>query len=141
MYQILLATPFALDFSFPVSFTSLLSIFSLLGFNVAADSGMTCLWEMDYVDELLVQTLLPLGIAAALFVAYWCHRRYLFLFVFSPELLPDQIDSLESLYIQLFFTMTYLLLTATVNKIFRTFPCHDVDPDDTSSGPDSYMRV
>ena len=126
-----------------MSFTTVLSIFSVLGLNVAADSGLTCVWEMDYVDELLIQTLLPFGIAAALLASYWCHRRYWFYCGADEmtEMPTDQIDSLGSLYTQLFFTMTYLLLTATVNKIFRMFPCQDVDPDDTSSGTDTYMRV
>ena len=112
--------------------------------DMSSDSGVTCVWEMDYVDELLIQTLLPFGIAITLFVVYSIHCSFYKIRLSDGEdtsVVGTNPDSLHSIYIQMFLTLTYLLLTATVNKIFRMFPCHDVDPNDESSGSDQYLRV
>ena len=120
-------------------------MFSLLGINIVQDSGTTCVGDMDYVDELIVQTLLPFFLAMMLYFVYFTHRVYISkLFDGSQSFaLEEKIRDLKSLYSQLFLSLTYLLLTATVTKIFRMFPCHDVDAEDESDsdGPEYYLRV
>ena len=121
-----------------------MSALRVIGMDMSSDSGVTCVWVLDYVDELLIQTLLPFGIAIILFLAYCVHAGLYKFRLSGPDdstSIITKLDSLHSLYVQMFLTLTYLLLTATVNKIFRMFPCHDVDPDDESSGPDRYLRV
>ena len=148
LYQILLYAPFVLDLTFPQSYSSVMSTFNLLGVNFAEDSGMTCVWQMDYVDQLLVQTLLPFVLAAAVVVTYCLHMAYHRSQPSVSESANDAIATTEkyvylrSLYSQIFLTLTYLLLPSTVTSIFRMFPCQNVDPDsDSSEGSDNYMRV
>lgn len=121
-----------------------MSFFGVLGVDFAGASGISCLWEVDYVDELLIQTLLPAIIAMLLLFVRFVNIRY-YTFQFSADgdtdKLEEQLRRLNAQYIQLFLTLTYLLLTSTVNKIFRMFPCDNVDPDNSSEGSDVYLRV
>lgn len=146
LYQILLFAPFVLDLTFPQTYTSVMTTFSIIGVSFAEDSGMTCLWQMDYVDKLLVQTLLPFGIAALVGVIYAVHivhqRSHPSLSSSSAaELSSERVEYLRSMYSQIFLTLTYLLLPSTVTSIFRMFPCQNVDPDNDAEGSDQYMRV
>lgn len=130
------------DVSLPLSYSFLLDTLSWLGIHVAESSGMTCLWEMDYVDELIVQTLLPFVISALILAAYYLH-----VFYYrqkgsdDAEWLEDKLSFLSKTYSTLLLTVIYLLLTATVTVIFRMYPCNDVDPDDKVDGKDLFMRV
>ena len=131
------------DLTFPVSFTKAMSLFSCLGLDIAGDSGASCTWEMDYVDKLILQTLLPFGIAAALVLARLVHAGY-YGTRFSEEeasKFAAKIESLNATYFQLFLSVLFLLLTSTVTIIFRMFPCQDVDPENESPGHDTYLRV
>ena len=140
LYQILLAAPFVLDLTFPKSYSAVMAAFSIIGLNVAEDSGMTCLWRMDYVDELIVQTLLPFCIATIVGVSYMLHTN-IHSYYSSTASYPERLAYLKSLYSQVFLTLTYLLVPSTVTSIFRMFPCQNVDPDDDADGADWYMRV
>lgn len=142
LYQILLAAPFVLDLTFPKSYTTVMAAFSIIGLNFAEDSGMTCLWRMDYVDELMVQTLLPFCIAAAVGISYVFHMHIHRCNTSTAHShASDRWAYLKSLYSQVFLTLTYLLVPTTVTSIFRMFPCQNVDPDEDSEGADWYMRV
>ena len=118
-----------------------MGIFSVLGLNFAEYSGISCLWRMDYVDELIIQALLPIGIAILVFIIYSLHVAHTRYLATSTGSSIEKVLYLRSMYSQVSLTLTYLFLPSIVASIFGMYTCQDVDPDNKSEGSDYYMRV
>lgn len=125
-----------------MAFTFLLDCVGWLGFRFSESSGTTCIWTFDYVDEVILQTVLPFVIAGVVVTAYFVHKTYYQrYYTGSADVLLERLGSLYNMYSTLLLTLTYLLLTSTVTTIFRMFPCADVDPNDEAGGADMFLRV
>lgn len=110
-------------------------------------------FTMDFVDQLLIVTIFPVVVLFLFIVVYHVHLQL----KLGPKSTyqsstPDDTASssptydgeagvVRAKYIESFLFFTYLILPSLVVTIFETFRCLNVDPDNVSSGGDSYMRA
>ena len=136
-YQVVTSLPFVLEFRFPDSYASVLSLFRVLTLSVTQGSVTNCApVKLDYIDFLLIDTLYPLVLLLVLFVMCALHRAYMR----CNGSARDAEAKVESYYLAIAVAFTYVILPGTSTSIFRTYPCQNVDPDDSDSGDNWFMR-
>lgn len=145
LYQILLSLPFVLDLNFPVAYTSITSIFSILNWNLMFDFGNNCMYEtLNYIDTLVITTTLPIIVACFLYLARFIHIKY-YMSKSSNTIdktsITNHLVSIRNTYFFIFLLFTYLILPNITVTIFRTFSCDNIDPDNVDNGDNYYMRA
>lgn len=138
LVQILSALPFVLNVTFPSLFASLLNIGSLLNINFAAALGVTCYGSFDYIDYLVMTTIIPVLLSTTLLIICISHVVYVQYRRTNSE---ATITTIIGKYLTIFLIGTFLVLPGVSVYIFRVFSCHDIDPNDDVPGDDIYMRA
>lgn len=137
-FQIISAMPFVLEFQFPTVTSNILSVFGILNLSLSHSSLTGCSnGDWDYIDHLLIDTLFPIALLAILAMAYCLHMLYIW---YSVDDCDKKIGGIRSRYLMIAVGFTYVTLPAISTSIFRTFPCQNVDPDNTVDGDNWYMR-
>jgi heme/copper-type cytochrome/quinol oxidase subunit 2 len=169
MYQILSALPFVLDLTFPYPVNLIISGLCFLNMSLSNSAVVSCSTQSyDFIDYLIIDTTYPIVFVGLIFLVL---RIHVAIVRFRAEKSPDphshnalenRLANISSTYFTVFLVFTYLILPFVVTKIFQTFrscpppllpslllsclsltsvSCHDVDPDDSKPGPDSYMAA
>jgi hypothetical protein len=166
-YQIVVDTSTSLNVNFPTMFRSFLSVFSVLNFDFFNVVALGCTtYDLNYLHELYVITLLPIGISLLL-VLLFCIERCLYHMKrnFYPLTNLTQIDNAvgdersgrgedkdedpdvqlnksRNRYLNIFLYLTYLVLPSVTTTIFRTFLCTNIDPrNEDSEQSDRYLTA
>ena len=135
-YQITSGFPGVLSISYPRVAMKLFKIFdfvNIFSFNVAA---LNCYAtsNYDYLDTLIVTTILPIVIVFAIIVLFWIDATCI---KYSCCKLPDNaIDVLKTRYVVIFLFFTYLIVTPVSTTICQAYGCTDVDPENVRPDPD-----
>jgi hypothetical protein len=142
----LLALPFVLDITFPKSYNSSTSVFSIVNFNIFEDLGISCLHSSyDYITSLLYITIFPVIILLLIGACYITHTV-----IITGHIIQNQststhqyaLNDIKSKYFSFFLYFTYFVLPSISTTIFRTFSCQNIDPDNNDSNHDNlYMRA
>jgi len=149
-FQILAVLPYVLDLKLPDNFSTMLyDASSVLNLSPTQAALMSCnvANNIDFIDSLLVDTLMPLGILAVLTVSYWLHSWVLNRQAnegLSEELkLQNKSKAVKVLatYVKVFLIYSGIILPYVSVQIFKTFSCQDIDPDDVTEGTDVYLRA
>jgi hypothetical protein len=130
--------------SFPPLFSASLGVIGIVNLNLAQELGLNCYGDFDFVDYLMISTLMPLALLFLIFLYYMISRCRLGMKVSDatdPEALFEAQSSLYSSCMLLFLMVTYILLPGTSNLIFRIFGCDNVDPDNSLDGGDYYLTA
>jgi hypothetical protein len=131
--QIITSLPSVLEISYPSIFSGITGIFSWFNVNLK-NIGVECYFHGDYVDYLIVTTVIPFLFVAFLFVSYKCQQIYqTYTFNSTP--------TLHVSYVKVALLVSYFILPGICTLIFRTFTCINLDPDNVVSGDDVYMRA
>jgi hypothetical protein len=152
-YQIISSLPFVLDLSYPSVYSAIVSPFSFFNLRISDASATSCsVMRYDYIDHLIVDTLYPLGTCLCLFLLYLLHMTYLTYFSqgtttthttaasTSSRAFLHRKRSISSYYLTVLIMFLYVCLPGISTSIFRTYPCQDVDPDNSQEGESEYMR-
>jgi len=70
--------PASLSVTFPPQFTSLLQSIKILSFDFVKFTPVGCVRKTDYIDSLMIATLVPLVFFVVVFVAFCLHRVILY---------------------------------------------------------------
>jgi hypothetical protein len=113
----------------------------VLNLNFFSDVSLSCDYHYDYLDFLLMVTIVPAILTILLLIGYYCHRIFLIWkwkrdFVVIETQSADisrsnhvKLLSLYGSYLKVFLVCSFLSLPGISIFIFRTFSCIDIDPD------------
>ena len=134
-YQVVNGTSSTLAVILPVNFTSFMSALDFMNIDLGSALPWKCVNDVDYIDFMVVMTLLPIGISFLIFFTYTIEFRFLHF-----RSLPK--DSVGNKYLLAFLWLTYLVLPYVTTTIFAMFICTNIDPDDEDNDlSDTYLNV
>ena len=125
LYQIISSLPFVLQFSFPDTYTKINSFGSIVNLNFFNDIALSCDYNYDYIDFLIMVTVIPAGLTCLLVSIYYYHYSYLRWYRSKSK----SAESSLRVYLKIFLVGSFLALPGISIFIFRTFSCIDLDPD------------
>lgn len=136
-YQVVVATGTVLDVSMPIGFSGFCSAFQFVNLDVYSVFPVGCNHEFNFMDELLWETLVPLIMTALLglyvFIAYGLYRYYQ-----KEASMLKSYEEAKERALSLFFYLSYLVLPSVSVKIFQTFICESIDPNNEDPSSDDY---
>lgn len=142
-YQIITAVPNVLSVTMPSSFTSFLHGMNFVNLSFVSLLSLQCSSHFNFIDKLIISTLVPIGIVLLLFVAFVLHIVYI-----AKEVNKNPhrkvgdaralYDAAKDQYLNYFFYLTYLILPSVTTRIFQTFLCTNIDPDNENPDDDNY---
>jgi hypothetical protein len=142
-FQVIATASYSFDTSLPASISQILVLFNIFNLSFGTLFPVDCWFHYDFIDSLFVDTLTPLAVSVMLYIAYQIER---FHHIQREEFGSDAAryirkqKSIKNKYLTLFFLLTYLVLPYVTTKIFQTFQCRDVDPDNEDDDTyDYYM--
>ena len=91
---------------------------------------LQCDFRIDFVDELIRQTVTPLMLISLMLLTFCLHGVYK----------RGDIKGIVGVYINLALWLYYLILPMTTTFIFEMFLCEDIDPSKLIPGTPKYMR-
>lgn len=136
LFQILSSFPFVLQLSFPATFSKIMSFGSIVNLNIFNDAALNCDYRYDYIDFLLIVTIVPAILTALWVMMYTCQYSYKRWYQLKPRT-DASVVQLYSTYLKVFLVSSFLALPGISIFIFRTFNCQDLDP---SSHGGRYLR-
>jgi hypothetical protein len=93
--------------------------------------------RLDYIDNMMMQTLTPIAVIAILLLCFALHVMKLV----RSHTSHDAIEGIVGRYATFFFLITYLVLPTVTVTIAGSVYCIDVDPDrQVSSKPLTYLN-
>lgn len=169
LFQILGSFPVVLSIIFPRRSKSLISAFRTINFLSLNIGTPQCSlnYRFDYIDSLIVQTLVPIAICFLLLLAYRLHIRRvdsrslklkarlkflqnqhqqhemaLYSTVIEDlhkhiEECNEEKENLRHEYFLVFMLVTYFVLPPVSTSIAGAFPCVNIDPDNVYPDRDS----
>jgi hypothetical protein len=143
LWQILSILPFALDLKFPDVYSSVLAALSVVNLDVTRSSLITCSTasSYDFIDGLVIETVYPICVVCLLYFASRVHIVWISCAAAPGQVLSDRAASVRSIYYKLFLIFTYLILPGVSSKIFQTFSCKNIDPDDVDTTNDDWYMT
>ena len=144
-FQIITGVETTLHIGMPANFQKFASYFSFLNIDILSYLPFQCSESSwDYINTLLLTTLLPIFLALVLLVYFSCNFFYKRYFIMeytlsSAEILAKEIlvayNKAKSQFFAGLFYVTFLALPAVSTVIFTMFLCTDLDgsADDTST--------
>ena len=141
-YQIVSAIPSVFSVTLPRRFTSLLRIFSFVNLDFVSLLPLQCSTNYTFIDELLISTLLPIGLALGMVVSFLVHAMYVAVRLTEDPHRKftagrDKYDAIKDQYLNYFFYLTYLVLPSVSTLIFQTFLCTNIDPENENPSEDN----
>lgn len=106
--------------------------------NLSASIGLECFHSVDYVDYLLMVTVVPLVATTVFYFIFCMHYVWLERRVQYPY---NTLAKLETSYFWMFLLASYIVLPQICICIFQVLSCDNVDPYGQSIGDNYYMRV
>lgn len=133
LFQIVGSLSNTLHVTFPPSITTMFSTFHKVNFLSLNYGSPQCAvtYRLDYIDNMMTQTLAPLALIVAILVALAIHSRFLrYKNAGADKVTADeQMEKIVAHYFTLILLLTYLVLPSVTTTIFGSFLCIDVDPD------------
>lgn len=113
-YQIITAVPGVFSVTFPSKFTSFLHSVTFVNLNFVSLLSLQCSTSYTFIDELIVSTLLPIGITLVMFVAFVLQIVYV---AKKLEQNPnrrvrearDQFDAIKNQYLNYLFYLSCIV--------------------------------
>jgi hypothetical protein len=137
LFQIVSALPFVLDLTFPINFENMMSFGSILNLNVFNEIALTCDYDYDFMDFLLMITLTPIAFTILSITVYWVH----YLVLWRRNRSERDLSQLYTTYLKMFLVASFLALPGICIFIFRTFSCKDLDKDNVFPEDNIYMQA
>ena len=128
LFQILSSLPFVLHFSFPSYYSNIISFGSIMNLNFFNNLSLSCSYNYDYIDYLIMVTVIPVCLTILMIIMYWCHCFFLSI-RFKSDSLFQILRNLSNIYLKIFLICSFLSLPGISIFIFRTFSCIDLDPN------------
>lgn len=115
------------------------SFINIIGFQMPSAECYST-GRIDYVDTLLMTTLLPIMVSGVIFLG-GCFELAYFDYHFKGNEIEarKQHRKLFSRYITLFLLLTYMVLPSVSSYIAAAYACTDSDPDNVDPGTDFYL--
>ena len=130
--------PFALNITFPPKAVAFFRAMSFVNFSALSVGSPQCYTTFDYKSKLLLVTISPLAIFAAMGLVYFFHRRhYVHLQKTDSKYNPE---TLISRYVGMVLVITYLVLPSVSTTIFGSFTTTNIDPEGLVPGLPRYLR-
>ena len=103
-------------------------------FSFDAGSGKCSTANFDFVNNLQIQTLVPIGCSLVLLLMYLRSLASKMLCLKSDDtaVTPKKEEKLYRQYLALFVYLAYLVLPAVATTIFAAYPTLDANPDKVS---------
>ena len=146
-YQIITAIPAVFSVTMPSSFTSFLHGLNVVNLNFANVLSLQCSTSYTYIDELIVITLVPIGLTLLLFFVFLAQVVHVSMTLMqNPHRKHGEMtahkDRLKNKYLNYFFYLTYLVLPSVTTHIFQTFLCTNIDPlHETTNENNSFLTA
>jgi hypothetical protein len=99
----------------------------VVNLNFFNDSALNCDYGYDYIDFLVMVTVVPAALTVLWLMLYACQYSYMRWYQLRPRS-DRSVVKLYSTYLSLFLVCSFLALPGISIFIFRTFSCIDLDP-------------
>lgn len=145
-YQIVQSVPYTFQVKYPSQFAAFYNTFRVFNFSLSQIIPLSCLFDGDYVDALLVVTLSPifftLFIVIVAFLEFFIRKRYM-IGAHATHVLKVQslYKELKFRYISFFLIVSFMVLPSIATTIFKIFPCQNIDPNNDDDLPGTYFLI
>ena len=143
-YQVILNVPIIFNIKMGPLFQMLASIMAFLNLDILQIFPLQCVQPFRYIENMISGTISPVGVVVALFLMYLVQRIHIMTKEPNRIKRRDKMKKLLVRYFTLFVAFTYMILPGISMKIFKTFECQDIDPNNEATDPNAphiFLRV
>jgi hypothetical protein len=143
--QVIISAGSTLKITLPDNFARFSQLSSLINFSVIDIIPISCVYHNDFVGKLMMTTLFPIILSAAIFIIFVgevVYRRRIELQNGGSAKIAYLIfRRLKVRYFSIFLLLTYFVLPSVTTMIFKMFICENVDPNNEDSLENYYLAA
>ena len=121
--QFVVAAPTTLGIHFPGFFAKLLVSINVLNVDFVQILPIGCYQKTNFIQGVMVNTLIPFFVFALVMIAYQVHRFYERRRLDDDDELAQSLNKAKMSYFRFMLILTYFLLPQFSVKIFKIFDC------------------
>ena len=146
-YQVVASLSFVLNYDdLPPLYSRVASLGSVVNIDISQTSFCSCFFggKFDFIDRLLFDTIYPVVVLAILYFIYRCHSYLKYSKssnVTNDNEQKNQMEILHGRYFEIYLLFIYIILPSLTARIFQTFSCRSIDPDDVDDGDNYFLRA
>lgn len=130
--QIITSSAETFQISFPSSFSNFIQVFSIINVDFVNILPLSCSYSTDYVDKLIVTTLIPILAGIVMVITEGARIFYtkgmMTSNASSSKEIDEAIKNIQSQYMYVFLILSFTILPSVTTTIFQAFPCENIDP-------------
>ena len=134
-FQLAAGFAFNLDMSYPQPFMGAVNALTFMNIDIFTAVPLSCSFESDYLDTLLVANLSPIALCLVLLGLHWRHHHQL---LKRPQKLKEHMN--QDLFFQGFLLVLFIVLPSASSKSFAVFRCNGYETD-ADGNMDYYLAV